>query len=423
MASTQVAWLSVDPVRRKLDFYPKAIAAKIEKAYNERDLWAPSACVLGSDFFNATVHFHPSGSCYQTTPGMSMGRAGFKQPGYRSVKRVHKPEEEGQKVVIFGKQVHGEWRIAANEVESEVKFEERFPPDCMIEGSADTGTETSPASFRAWRAEDLVAGAWDVSVVVWQWCRGVPERQGNLMALSDEWWCPYLINENGAIETAFSGGESQMEVAGLRDSQGKLRSKLMIKFTRGQSFALQRDESNERRVKERAVRRVVKTVQELKVMLDRMATPPIEPTELTEVMPAASIPHHFFCPITQDVMNDPVKTADGMCYDRPAIETWFMHNGTSPLTGLTLSNKALTPNTDLREQINNFVKKHAHLITPAGTPQATPQSSSSNLLAAAGAGFNAAASATAAAGASISAAAAAALASAPTATDAAAAPS
>ena len=84
---TQVVWLSVDPVRRKIDFYPRAIASRIEQSGTERDPRTAAACVLGSDFFNATVHFHPSGSCYQTTPGISMGRAGFKQPGYRSVKR------------------------------------------------------------------------------------------------------------------------------------------------------------------------------------------------------------------------------------------------------------------------------------------------------------------------------------------------
>ena len=78
----RICWLSVDPVRRKLDFYPRAIAARVEKAFRERGAWSegtlnssitlstehPSsdpggvaACVLGSDFFNATVHFHPSG--------------------------------------------------------------------------------------------------------------------------------------------------------------------------------------------------------------------------------------------------------------------------------------------------------------------------------------------------------------------------
>jgi len=366
-APSLVAWLSVDPVRRKLDFYPKAIAAKIEKSYQDRDPWNPSACVLGSDFFNATVHFHPSGSCYQTTPGMSMGRAGFKQPGYRSVKRVIKPTEGPPTVVVFSKQVHGEWRIAASESESEVKFEESVPSECLVEGAAASADATP--NFRPWSGNDLSSGAWDVSVIVWQWCRGVPERQGNLMALSDEWWCPYLTLENGAIEAAFSDGHDSLELE-------ILERRLLIKFTRGQSFALQRDE---RRGKERTVRRVVKTVQELKVMLDRMMTPPIDPTELSEVMPSSSIPHHFFCPITQDVMNDPVKTVDGMCYDRPAIERWFTTHSTSPLTGLPLTAKTLVPHAVLREQITKFVQQHAHLITP----HPTPQSSSSDLLAAA----------------------------------------
>ena len=146
-SSCQVAWLSVDPVRRKLDFYPRAIAAKIEKAYHDRDPWSPSTCVLGSDFFNATVHFHPSGSCYQTTPGMSMGRAGFKQPGYRSVKRAVKTADN--KVVVHSKQVHGEWRIAQNEADSEIKFEENLPPDCMVEGTVDALGEPPHFASRA----------------------------------------------------------------------------------------------------------------------------------------------------------------------------------------------------------------------------------------------------------------------------------
>ena len=85
--SNNVCWVSIDPLRRKVDFYPKIITQRIENSYIERDMHSISTCVLGSDFFNATVHFHQSGIQYQTTPGMSLGRARFKQPGYRSVKR------------------------------------------------------------------------------------------------------------------------------------------------------------------------------------------------------------------------------------------------------------------------------------------------------------------------------------------------
>ena len=354
--AVKVCWLSVDPVRRKLDFYPRAIASRIEKAYHERAPLSATTCVLGSDFFNATVHFHPSGSCYQTTPGMSMGRAGFKQPGYRSVKRVVK-QAHMSSVQVYSKQVHGEWRIAANETDSQMRFEEEIPTDCLVDGSPDAqGNDVE--SFQPWRGEDLSSGAWDVSVVVWQWCRGVPERHGNLMALSEEWWCPYLAAENEAIERGFKSNALHTEIR-------VLERPLAIRFTAGSSFALQRDEG---RGKERTVRRVVKTIQEVKVMLDGMASPPVTASDLSEVLPSGTIPHHFFCPIMQDVMNDPVMTIDGMTYDRVAIERWFMDHSTSPLTGLALSSKSLSPHPQLRDQIAEFVKTHAHLVSSQPPP-------------------------------------------------------
>lgn len=38
----QVWWLSVDPVRRQVDFYPKAIAVRIESCYSQRNPWVAS---------------------------------------------------------------------------------------------------------------------------------------------------------------------------------------------------------------------------------------------------------------------------------------------------------------------------------------------------------------------------------------------
>ena len=39
-------WLSVDPLRRKIDFYPKPIAKRIEKAFQERDVYSAEVLVL-----------------------------------------------------------------------------------------------------------------------------------------------------------------------------------------------------------------------------------------------------------------------------------------------------------------------------------------------------------------------------------------
>ena len=81
--------------------------------------------------------------------------------------------------------------------------------------------------------------------------------------------------------------------------------------------------------------------------------------ELAARVPEGTIPHHFICPIFQDVMNDPVKTVDGHTYDRPAIERWLSVAATSPLTGLPLPSTHLEPNPALREAIASFLAANA----------------------------------------------------------------
>lgn len=39
------------------------------------------------------------------------------------------------------------------------------------------------------------------------------------------------------------------------------------------------------------------------------------------------LPHHFLCPITHDIMKDPVKCSDGFTYERRAINEWFLSGG------------------------------------------------------------------------------------------------
>ncbi len=38
------------------------------------------------------------------------------------------------------------------------------------------------------------------------------------------------------------------------------------------------------------------------------------------------------CPITQELMRDPVKTPSGHLFERSAIERWIDRNGTNPMT-------------------------------------------------------------------------------------------
>ena len=336
----EVCWLSIDPVRRKVDFYPKNIAVRIEKSYSEREPHSAKACVLGSDFFNATVHMHPSGTFYQTTPGMSLGRAGFKQPGYRSVKRVIVPES---KVIdIYAKQVHGEWRAAANELDSEIKFTETISSDNII-SSISYEIQTP----QVWKSSDLLTEDNDnKDVISWQWCRGVPEKQGDLLKLSDEWWSPYPENHNGEIESGFANSLLQPTIQ-IADRK--------IEYIKDTCYAKQYDETGS---KERMVRRVIIRVSGIKKMLEDMANPPKDMETIIANLPPDSIPHHFFCVITQDIMKNPVSTVDNFTYEKEAIERWLTNHDTSPLTGLPLQSKVLAPNNTIYQQIQEFLDQH-----------------------------------------------------------------
>ncbi|KAI9153608.1 hypothetical protein LWI28_013855 [Acer negundo] len=63
-------------------------------------------------------------------------------------------------------------------------------------------------------------------------------------------------------------------------------------------------------------------------------------------------PADFRCPISLDMMRDPVVVATGQTYDRQSISVWIEsgHN-TCPKTGQTLAHKKLIPNTALKNLI------------------------------------------------------------------------
>jgi len=71
-----------------------------------------------------------------------------------------------------------------------------------------------------------------------------------------------------------------------------------------------------------------------------------------------AIPPTFICPITQEVMFDPVFTEDGNTYEREAITEWLDAADTSPLTNEKLDSKSLTPNLAIRKMIADFVSSN-----------------------------------------------------------------
>ncbi|KAM9343099.1 WD repeat, SAM and U-box domain-containing protein 1 isoform 2-T2 [Pholidichthys leucotaenia] len=70
---------------------------------------------------------------------------------------------------------------------------------------------------------------------------------------------------------------------------------------------------------------------------------------------SSDAPDEFLCPITRELMKDPVIAADGYSYERESMESWIRgKNKTSPMTNLPLQTTLLTPNRSLRMAITRW---------------------------------------------------------------------
>lgn len=70
---------------------------------------------------------------------------------------------------------------------------------------------------------------------------------------------------------------------------------------------------------------------------------------------SVQIPHYFRCPISLELMRDPVTVCTGQTYDRSSIEAWVATgNITCPVTRVPLSDFTLIPNHNLRRLIQDW---------------------------------------------------------------------
>ena len=75
-----------------------------------------------------------------------------------------------------------------------------------------------------------------------------------------------------------------------------------------------------------------------------------KPVEEKQAVPQA--PASFYCPVSMELMADPVIVATGHTYDRRCIETWLAQgNRTCPVTGMRLRHLELVSNHALRNAI------------------------------------------------------------------------
>ena len=74
-------------------------------------------------------------------------------------------------------------------------------------------------------------------------------------------------------------------------------------------------------------------------------------------------PDEHLCPISYEVMVDPVVAADGQIYEKIQIERWLEDKKTSPLSGAALSTTVLYPVHALKAQIENWEEsEHNHAM-------------------------------------------------------------
>lgn len=67
---------------------------------------------------------------------------------------------------------------------------------------------------------------------------------------------------------------------------------------------------------------------------------------------SSNIPRSFYCPLTMEVMADPVIDAEGNTFERKALLHWLSHYGTSPVSRQPLNSNLIVPNFALREIIH-----------------------------------------------------------------------
>ena len=63
----------------------------------------------------------------------------------------------------------------------------------------------------------------------------------------------------------------------------------------------------------------------------------------------------FICPISQQIMRDPVMTKYGHCFEREAITEWVRKQGKCPLTQKPLSLSDIFPAYSVKSAIEEYM--------------------------------------------------------------------
>ncbi|KAJ0764749.1 putative U box domain, armadillo-like helical, Zinc finger, RING/FYVE/PHD-type [Helianthus annuus] len=99
----------------------------------------------------------------------------------------------------------------------------------------------------------------------------------------------------------------------------------------------------------------------------------IKNKKLPDVEVEVTVPELFRCPISLELMKDPVTLSTGITYDRENVERWIYEDGknTCPVTGVVLTSLEPVPNHTIRKMIQDWcVENKSYGFDRIPTPRA-----------------------------------------------------
>ena len=88
-------------------------------------------------------------------------------------------------------------------------------------------------------------------------------------------------------------------------------------------------------------------------------------------------PREHVCPITRELMSDPVVAEDGNTYERAAIENWFTTKSTSPLTNEPMG-PTVFPNRAIKKLIDEWGGPSSNTLAASASAASARETSAPN---------------------------------------------
>ncbi len=73
-----------------------------------------------------------------------------------------------------------------------------------------------------------------------------------------------------------------------------------------------------------------------------------------------NVPHYLKCPISHELMRDPVTARDGRTYERESIVEWLSNHSTSPFTRQKIRIEDLFTNLNIRDAVQDYIDEHTN---------------------------------------------------------------